>query len=124
MLVAAQSNDLPDISDEAHVEHTVGFIEHQHGNGIQPDVSLIAKIEQTPGSRDQDIHAGPESFDLLPLANAAKDHCGPQLGMAPIGVDAIADLTCQFACRRQDERARRAWLTRCVVEGQSIQDRQ
>ena len=46
------------IMNEPHVQHLVGFVQHQHFDVVQFDVSLIHQVQKATGSRDHDIRSG------------------------------------------------------------------
>ena len=50
-------DDLADVVDEAHVEHAVGFVEHEEFDLAEPQRVAADEIEQAPGRRDQDVDA-------------------------------------------------------------------
>jgi hypothetical protein len=44
--------------DEAHVEHAIGFVEHQDLDAGQVHVLLLVQVEQAARRGDQHIEAG------------------------------------------------------------------
>ena len=62
------------VMDEAHVEHAIGLVEHEDRDPIEPDMALVAKVEQASGRGDQDIDARLERFHLVMLIDAAEDN--------------------------------------------------
>ena len=46
-----------DVVDEAHVEHAVGFVEHEDFELRQVDGLLLHVVEQAAGRRDEDVDA-------------------------------------------------------------------
>ena len=52
-----QLQHAPDGMDEAHVEHAIGFIEHEALDVAQVDRALLGEIEQPAGRRDQQVAA-------------------------------------------------------------------
>ena len=66
-------DDLADVVDEAHVEHAVGFVEHQHLDAAQVDVALVHQVEQPAGRGDEDVDAAAQRVDLRVLPDAAED---------------------------------------------------
>jgi hypothetical protein len=38
-----------DVGDEAHVEHAVGFIDHQHVAAVEHDLAALEQVHQPPG---------------------------------------------------------------------------
>ena len=52
-----QREDLLDVVDEAHVEHAVGFVEHEDLDVAQVERALLLQVEQAAGGGDQDVDA-------------------------------------------------------------------
>ena len=50
-------HDLADVVDEAHVEHLVGFVEHEDFELGERQRALIDEIEQPAGRGDEDVDA-------------------------------------------------------------------
>ena len=90
--------------DESHVEHAVGFVEHEDREPVEAHMALLLEVEQASRCRHQNINAAPERIDLGLLADAAEDHGRAQTEMAAIGAEAFGDLEREFARRRQDQR--------------------
>lgn len=82
---------------EAHVEHPIRFVEHQHFDIAEVDETLLPQIQQPAGSRDENVHARPQLFHLVVLADAAKHDELPQAGALAIRREALADLHGQLA---------------------------
>ena len=101
-------DDLLHVADEAHVEHTVGFVEHQDFDRIEAHEALVEQIEQAAGRGDQDIDAAGERVHLGTLADAAEHHRVAQRQVAAVGAEILADLGGELAGRRQDQGAGRA----------------
>ena len=93
--------------DEAHVEHLIGFVEDQRFYMTEIDESLIHQVEQSAGSRNENIDAALKRFDLMMLANAAIDDCVAQACVAPVGAKAVGDLRSQLARGGKHEGANR-----------------
>ena len=123
-IAPALRNDLPHVMDEAHVEHAVGLVEHEDGNLVEPDVALVAEVEQASGRGDQDIDAGFQRLYLVMLVDAAEDDGGAQGQPASISGEPLGDLAGQLAGRRQDQRVRRAGRARQPLERKPLQNRQ
>ena len=51
---------LLDVVDEAHVEHAIGFVEHQHFDLVEAQRALVNQIEQAAGRRNQHFDAARE----------------------------------------------------------------
>ena len=54
-----------EIFGEAHVEHLVGFVEHDHLHGLETQRLSADVIERASGSRDDDVDAALERAQLL-----------------------------------------------------------
>ena len=50
-------DDALDVVDEAHVEHAVGFVEHEHLDLVEAQRALVHEIEQAAGRGDQHVDA-------------------------------------------------------------------
>ena len=113
-------DDLTDLRDKAHVEHTVGFIENQHFDQIQMYLAAITEVEQTPRCRHQNIAVAffqlLELFVIVHTANKGHDVQRAVLGQA---FSVVGDLHDQFAGRRNDQRSRLAH--EALVRGRRFQ---
>ena len=56
-----QREDALDVGNEAHVEHAVGFVEHEDLDAREVDVALADVVEQAAGRGDEDIDAAREA---------------------------------------------------------------
>ena len=63
----------PDVGQEAHVEHAVGFVEHEELEAGQLGVGRPEVVEEAPGRRDHDVDPAPERVLLRSHAHAAED---------------------------------------------------
>lgn len=95
--------------DEAHVEHPVGFIEHQDFNVGKVDTALARQVEQTTGASDQHVYTAGHGLNLRVHANAAEDAGADELQVTGVELEALVDLCGEFAGRRQDQYAWLAW---------------
>ena len=73
-LARQQREHLLDIVDEAHVEHAVGFVEHENFHRREIQGFLADMIEQAPWRGHQDINTATQAVDLRVDLDAAKDH--------------------------------------------------
>ena len=94
-----QLQNLLHVMDEAHVEHTVGFVEDEDFNRGQVQKTLLCQVEQTAGCCHQHVHAALDGLDLWVHAHAAEHHAGLELQVLPIVAHGFFNLCCQFACR-------------------------
>src|SRR3978361_1227239 len=81
-----------DISHETHIEHAVGFIEHEHFDGGKVDMTLSDQVEKTSRRSDQYINPTTHRIDLTALADTAENHGMRQAHMASIADEAGVDL--------------------------------
>ncbi|CCK17878.1 hypothetical protein BN136_3888 [Cronobacter universalis NCTC 9529] len=114
-----------DVVNKAHVQHTVGFIKHQHFHLVELHGVLVFEIEQTARRCDQHIHAAAQFHHLRVDAHAAEDHQRADIEIFAVFAHVLAHLGCQFARRGQDQRAHRAATVRVrLVRRQALQQRQ
>ena len=97
--------DLAQVVDEAEVEHLVGLVEHQIGDGAQRDGVTGDQVEQAARGGDEDVGALFELQLLLADRGAADDLVDPQRGLLDEGAQVVADLVHQFAGRGEDQGA-------------------
>ena len=105
-----QLQNLLHVVDEAHVEHAVGFVQHQNLHLAQVQVALVGQVEQAAGGGHQHINAFADFVDLGVHAHAAK-HCSRfELQVLAVGLDRLFHLGGQLACGGQHQGAHRAAL--------------
>ncbi|CCJ88038.1 hypothetical protein BN133_4415 [Cronobacter dublinensis 582] len=113
------------VVNKAHVEHAVGFVEHQHFDLVEFHRVLVFKIQQTARGGDKHIHAAAQFHHLRVDAHAAKYHQRADIEIFAVFAHVLAHLGCQFARRGQDQRAHRATALRVrLTGGQALQQRQ
>ena len=98
--------------DEAHVEHAVGFVEHQDLDVREVDVVLLLQVEQAAGRGHQDVDAAADAVDLRVLAHAAEDHGGAELQVLAVGLHGFFHLGGEFARGGEHQGADGAGLLR------------
>ena len=103
-------DDFLDVANEAHVEHAVGFVEHERLNARQIARAHVDEIEQTAGRRDEHVHAAFQRVDLRTLAHAAENDSTADAHVARQACNFLVDLDRKLARRRQHERQH---LLRC-----------
>ncbi len=123
-LLGHHRHDLADVANETHVEHAVGFVEHQMGDMAKIDMALLGEIEQASRRGDEDVDAARQRLDLGGLADAAQNDGVPEARMPPVGGEAVADLHGELARRREDQRTHRLGRERLLRLRQMLQDRQ
>ena len=70
-LFGSLRDDLADVVDEAHVEHAVGFVEHEELDLAELQAVAAHEVEQAAGRGDQDVDALHERADLASHRHAA-----------------------------------------------------
>ena len=100
------------IGKKPHIQHPVGFVEHQILELVELGVGHPEVVEQTARSRHQNIDAAAEGVLLRPHANAAIDGGCGQRGVQRNFLNVCEHLRGQFTRRDQHERACRASRTR------------
>ena len=122
-LIGSLRDDFADVVDEAHVEHAVGFVEHQELDLVELQPVALHEVEQAAGGRDQDFDALHDRADLAAHRHAADRQRRAQADVAAIGAEAVEDLARQFAGRRQDQHAAGLGCGR-IGFPEAVQDRQ
>ena len=104
-----QHRDDPlDIGDEAHVQHAVGFVDHQQLGVGQQDGAAVEHVQQPARRRDQHVDAAVQHVLLVGHALAADDQGVGQLQVFAVLDKILGDLQREFAGRLQDQAARHA----------------
>ena len=99
--------DGADVVDEAHVEHAVGFVEHQHLDVLEHGAAGLQVVEQAARRRDQDVERAAQRGDLRRVRHAADDGRDAQARhVAAVGGRRLGDLHRELARRRQHQDAR------------------
>ena len=116
------------VMDEAHVEHPVGFVEHQDFNVGQVNAALAGQVEQTTRAGNQYVNTAGQGLNLRVGANAAEYASADELQVAGIELEALVHLGGEFAGRRQDQHAWLAWavalgFVRVAIGKQLFQNR-
>ena len=93
------------VMDKAHVEHAVGFVEHQDLYLTEIEHALLQQIEQTARCRHQNVDALFDAADLRVHANTAEDDGRCQFQVFAIGLHRFLDLGSEFTRRGQDQGA-------------------
>ena len=103
-LAGQQGDDASDVIDEAHVQHPVGFVEHEHLDLAQVDGPAAGMVEEAPGRGDEDLDASQELLLLGRHGHTAVDDRDAERQVAAVGPEAALDLDRELAGRGHDER--------------------
>ena len=99
-------HDAPHVRQKAHVEHAVGFVEHEEFDLVKLARALPQVIEQAARRCDDHIHAGPQGLILPAIADTPVHHRHAQIGEPREIADGGLDLRRQFAGGFQHQNAR------------------
>jgi len=110
------------IRHKAHIEHPVGFVQHERIDVVEPNAALLKEVQQASGRSDTNVHAPLQSAHLSALADTTEDGRDAELEVFAVDVKAGRDLRRQFPRRTEHQHARRfsAWLP--IGEFQFLQD--
>ena len=111
-----QLADALDVGDEAHVEHAVGFVDHQQFDAGEQQASALGMVEQAAGRRDQHVDAAHQLGVLIVERNAADDQRDVELVVLAVFLEMFGDLRGEFARRLENERARHARARAALLE--------
>ena len=100
-----QGQDLLDVMDKAHVQHAVGFVEHQDFHGGQVEQALLLQVEQAAWGGHQNVHAFFNAGHLGVHAHAAKDDGGGELQVFAVATDRLFHLRSELTGGGQDQGA-------------------
>ena len=100
------ADDAVDLRREPHVEHAVGFVQHEHLEIVEHHVLPLEVIDQATGRRDDDVDAGAQLLLLRLDRHAAVHRHDAQCGVSRVLVHAFFHLDAQLARRREHQRAR------------------
>jgi hypothetical protein len=98
-------DDAIDLRREAHVEHAVRLVEHQHLEIVEHDVASLEMVEQPAGRRDDDVDAVAQRLLLRLVGHAAEDRDHVELRVPAVVAEARLDLHAQLARRGEHEDA-------------------
>src|SRR5262249_33730552 len=124
MCAADRTSDAAHVMDEAHVEHSIGFVEDEDLYAIETDMTLAHQIEEAAKGRNEEVDTAGKRIDLRLLVDSAIDQRLLQMQVPTISAKAIADLDGELAGWRQDQGACALRRNRCFVLEQALQDRQ
>ena len=101
-LLRQLANNLADGRKKTHVQHAVGFIKHEKFQTGKITVATTDQIEQTSGTRDNDVSVRTQCTDLRLFTDAAKNGGDGERKMLGVGADVFLDLHDEFARGRKD----------------------
>ena len=117
-------HDTADVVDEAHVEHAVGFVEHEDLDAVEVHGAVRHQVEQPAGRRHQHVDAMGERPHLRVDVDAADRERHRRAQVAAVGLEAVDDLRRELARRREHQHAAALRQRLVAVVGEVIEDRQ
>ena len=108
--------DFLDVGDEAHVEHPVGFVDHQQVAVVEHDLAAAEQVHQPARRRDQHVDALFERLDLVAHLNAADQQRHRERVIFAVFLEILGDLHRQLARRLEDQRARHPRAAAALVQ--------
>ncbi|MNO92214.1 hypothetical protein D3C76_837820 [compost metagenome] len=121
-LPGALRRQLQHVLGEAHVEHAVGLVQHQHLDVAQRQVAGVELLVQPPRGADDDFRVLAQARALHLEVLAAGDQAGLDEGELGEALDFLQGLLRQLAGRQHDQRPRAA--LRLLLGEQAMQQRQ
>ncbi len=98
-----QCGNALDLRQEAHVQHAVGLVQHQHLHVVQEDVALLQVIAQASGRGDQHLDPVLKHAPLRRQPHSAIHHPAGQAQVASELVDHGVHLNGQLTGRNKDQ---------------------
>src|SRR3546814_7216702 len=92
MRISDWSSDVCSSDLEAHVEHAVGFVEHQHFDRVELGAAAREVVDQAAGGGDEDVDPAAQVVDLRAHAGATEDGGDVQAQGAAGGLDGVGGL--------------------------------
>ncbi len=111
--LAGERQELADalhVRNEAHVQHPVGFVDHQDIDLGQHQPPALEMVEQAARRGNQHIDAAIQLLGLIVHRDAANEKRVAELGIFAVAVETFRHLVCQFAGRFQHQGAGHARL--------------
>ena len=103
-----QLADALDVGDEAHVEHAVGLVDHQHVDAGEQQLAALEMVEQAARRGDDHIGAAVDLGGLSLEGHTADEEGDGEVVLLAQRLEGLAHLVGQFARRFEDEGARHA----------------
>ena len=103
--VGHAQEDPSDLRHEPHIEHAVRFVEHDHLDVLERDVAALKVVDETTGTRDQDVQAALERALLDREVDASERRADVQAGVLRVGAQVLGDLHAQLAGGHDDQAA-------------------
>ena len=100
-----QGQDFFHVMNKAHVEHSVGFVQHQNFNAGQIEQALALQVKQATRCGHQHVDAAFDAIDLRLHAHATKHHGGLEAEVFTVVFHGLFNLGRQFTSRCEHQSA-------------------
>ena len=116
--------DTPDVSDEAHVEHAVGFIEDEVRDVGEVDCALAEVVEEPARRCHQKIDALSDPVNLGRKTDAAEDDRRLEVQVPPVGTNGLLDLGGELTGRGEHQGPNRSTTWTWRLRSEELEQRQ
>ena len=116
-------DDFANVVDEAHIEHPIGFIQHEDFYLAEPQRVARYEVEQAPGGGDEHVDSVLHGAHLRAHRDAADHERGTGADVAAVSAEAIEDLAGQLAGRAQHQHTAGLARRAPFIREQMMQDR-
>ncbi len=123
LAIARLFDDAVHVLDEAHVQHAIRFIQHQHLDVVALELLFLDVLEQTTRGGHHDVGGLGQGRQLLFVADAANDGLDAEIGVGSQRLGVSGHLQRQLAGRGQHQHAAGARLAAREVQ-QMLERRQ
>mmetsp|Transcript_65924 Transcript_65924/g.129701 ORF Transcript_65924/g.129701 Transcript_65924/m.129701 type:complete len:315 (-) Transcript_65924:112-1056(-) len=96
-------HDLANLRLEAHVEHSVGFVQDQGAHSVEGHLPALEEVVQAAGAGDDEVHAVPVLEHLVSLRRPSVHGHGANPDAPPEAVRLVLRLLRQLARRRHHQ---------------------
>ena len=103
LLLRTECHDLLDIFEKAHVQHFIGFIKNEVGDGIEPQRFSFEVIKYPSGGADDDIDSLFQALELSVHRLSTVYGQNPQSIGAAQRADFLSNLHGQLSGRREND---------------------
>ena len=104
-LLGNHGQDALQIGHEAHVEHAVRFVEHDHLHAFERQVATFEVVDEPARAGDHDVDAALERAFLDRHVDAAERGADVQAREGRVLAEVLGDLHAEFARGNDDEAA-------------------
>ena len=94
-----------DVGNEAHIQHAVGFVDHQQFDAGEQEAAALGMVEQPAGRCDQDVDAAGQFGVLVAERDAADQQRDIEFLAGAVFIEILLDLGGEFAGRFEDQGA-------------------